>query len=291
MSKATTDGPKFSGLKFLVEGILHTDDSGTIMKIGDQGAMGKPYALKVVKRESADDDVYVELAKAHYSASQKLSHPTLLKYFDFRPKRSWFKVTGAELLMEFVAGKPIDQLPKLGVAHLALIFRQAATGLNHLHRRNMRHGDLRPDHILLTKTGEVKVIGFGLNLLPPVALEKFAFSKAYQAPEQHKAKIVSDRADVYSFGAIMYKTVTGHSPNSGGRGRGDLEQKLPEPSRVNPAVTAPFNELILACLNTHAPKRPDSIYDVQLKLDAVVKDMGAESFNLKGLAADQPAEG
>lgn len=290
MSKATADGPRFSGLKFLVEGILHTDDSGTIMKIGDQGAMGKPYALKVVKRESAADDVYVELAKAHHAASQKLNHPNLLKYFDFRPKRSWFKVTGAELLMEFVAGKPIDQVPRLGVAHLALIFRQAATGLNHLHRREMRHGDLRPDHVLLTRNGEVKVIGYGLNLLPATALEKFKFAKGYQAPEQHKARIVSDRADVYSFGAIMYKALTGHSPNSGGRGRGELEQKLPEPSKVNPAVTAPLNDLVLACLNTHAPKRPESIYDVQLKLDAVVKEMGAESFNLKGLAAEQAPE-
>jgi eukaryotic-like serine/threonine-protein kinase len=287
MSKGGNTGPKLSGMKFLVEGIIHTDETGTVMRIGDQAAMGKPYALKVVKREGPNDDLYIELAKAHHAASQKLGHASLLKYYDFRPKKSWFKISGAELLMEFVQGKSLDQLAKLGVAHLALIFHQAAAALNHLHRREMRHGDLRPDHILLTKNGEVKIIGYGLNLLTPAFLEKFTFAKAYQAPEQHKSKIVSDKADIYSLGAVMYKCVTGHSANSGGRGKGELEQKLPEPSRVNPAVTAMFSEIILACLNTHAPKRPDSMYDLQLKLEAVVKDMGAESFSLKGLASDK----
>lgn len=292
MSKGSSGGDKvaFSGMKILVQGIIHSDASGTIMRIGDQNALGKRYAMKVVKRDDPADDLYVELAKCHYTASQKMGHPSLLKYHDFQLKRSWFKVVRAELLMEYVAGKAIDKLPKVGVGHQVQIFRQAVAGLAHLHRRDMRHGDLQPSHVLLTKNGDVKVLGYGLNLLPAPLLEKFNFNRGYMAPEQSKRKSVSDKADVYSFGAIMYQLLTGQSANQGRRAQGEVE-KLPIPARLNTAVTADLSNLVVSCLSTHPDKRPASMYDLQVKLDAIAKDMGVSEISLKGLATEDEEKG
>lgn len=286
---AVSGRPTFGGIKVLVEGVLHADDSGTIVRIGDQRAMGKKYAMKVVRREEPGDDLYVELARCHCEASQKLGHPALLKYHDFRLKRSWFKVVGAELLMEYVAGKSLDGLTGLGAGHLVQVFRQAAAGLAHMHRRDVRHGDLQPAHLLLSRSGEVKVLGYGLNLLSPGAREKFPFARAYLAPEQAKAKLVSDKADVYSLGAVMYHLLTGQSANVGRRAEGDLE-KIPRPARLNPAIVGALDELLIGCLQSQPQRRPESMYAVSQVLDEVAKEMGTAELSLRGLAAGE-AEG
>jgi serine/threonine-protein kinase len=289
-SSAAANRPKFRDIKLLVQGIIRADATGTIMRIGDQNNLGKLYAMKVVKRDEPADDLYVELARCHCEASAKVSHPALLGYYDFQTRRQWFKVVRAELLMEYVVGKSIDQLPDLELAHLVQIFRQAAAGLAHLHRREMRHGDLQPSHIMLTRSGEVKVLGYGLNLLSDPLRANFKFNRAYLAPEQAKAKAVSDKADIYSLGAVMYQAMTGQPANIGRRAEGELE-KIPTPSRLNPAISPLMNNILVHCLQSQPDKRPASMYDLQLKLDEAAKEMGADEVSLKGLAIGEEKEG
>lgn len=288
-SSASAPKPKFRDIKILVQGILHSDATGTVMRIGDQNALGRRYAMKVIKRDDPADDLYVELARCHCEASSKMGNPALLHYYDFQLQRKWFKVVRAELLMEYVVGKSLDQLPDLGLGHLVQIFRQTAAGLAHLHRRDMLHGDLQPSHIMLTRQGEVKVLGYGLNLLPDVHREKFSFNRAYLAPEQARAKVVTDKADIYSLGAVMYQAMTGHHANVGRRAQGELE-KIPLPAKLNPAITPSLNNLLVSCLQSQPDKRPASMYDLQVKLDEIAKEMGTHELSLKGLALPEEKE-
>ncbi|CAN5914696.1 hypothetical protein BH23PLA1_BH23PLA1_18640 [soil metagenome] len=140
MSTSHSDGrPKLSGMKFLVEAVLNADDSGTVLRIGDQKALGRNYALKIVKREAENGDLQIELARLAAEASTKLGHPAILKYHDFRLRRSWFRVSRAELLMEYVAGQPISGIEELTTDQLILIYRQVASALAHMHRRGLCH--------------------------------------------------------------------------------------------------------------------------------------------------------
>src|SRR5947209_4522166 len=106
MSKGTT-APKLSSMKYRVVSPLGTGAGSTILQISDKTAGGKRYALKIVKRQDADDDIYIAQAQLEYEVSQKLNHPAIVKIYDCRIKRSWFKLSGVELLMEFVDGKTL----------------------------------------------------------------------------------------------------------------------------------------------------------------------------------------
>jgi serine/threonine protein kinase len=285
MSTSTKDvRPKLSGMKYLVEAVLSADGSSTVLRIGDRQAIGQTYALKIIKRESTDDDLFIELGRLAAEASSKLSHPSILKYHDFRLRRSWFRVSRGELLMEYVAGQPIAQLEEETTTdHLILIYRQVASALAHMHRRGVRHGDLRPEHVLLSQSGAVKVIGYGLSMLEGEFKEAMPGSKKYMAPEQIRARIVTDKSDVYSFGASFYHSVTGKPANVGLRTKGDVE-KITLPSRLNPAIPAALNDLLVHCLQSHPPNRPDGMFEIQQRLDDLAKQRGLEDQILKGLA-------
>lgn len=286
MSKATADGrPQLAGLKFLVEAILDTEGSGKVVRIGDQARAGRRYAIKFINREGPEDDIDLARAKAACEASAKLGHPVPLRYHDFRLRRKWvwFGPGRGELLMEYVPGKAIDSLSDLSLDQLVLIFQKVAAGLAHMHRRNVRHGDLSPRRILITRNGDVKLLGYGLAQVPPTLREQYKGERRYMAPEQIRGKILGDRTDVYSLGAVMYHQMTGQPANVGGRSKGDVE-KIPLPARLNPAIGASLNSLLVSCLQSDPPKRPETMYEVSQRLDAIVQEMGLDDSLLRGVA-------
>jgi serine/threonine protein kinase len=288
MSGASGDGrPQLSGMKYLVESILSTDDSGTVMLIGDQGQLGRRYALKVIKREDDSSDVHLALAKASCEASAKLGHPVPLKYHDFQTRRKWFRVDRGELLMEYAQGKSLDSLGDLTLDQLIVVAQKLAAGLSHMHRRGVRHGDLAPRHVILTRSGEVKLLGYGLGLVPGPLREQYKGARLYQAPEQIRGKILGDRSDIYALGALLYHLMTGQPANVGGRAKGEAS-KISLPTRLNPAIPAPLNNLLVACLQSDPPRRPETMYEVVQRLDAIVKEKDLDDSILKGAAGASP---
>ena len=153
--------PKFAGMKYRVVNTLGTGAGSTILLISDKTAGGKRYALKVVRKQEPEDEIYVQQAKTEFEAAKKLNHPAIAKVFDCRTKKAWFKVTGVELLMEYVDGKTLDEIEAPEMGQLVLIFCQVASALTHMHRRGVFHGDMKPDNIMLPKNGQVKLIDFG----------------------------------------------------------------------------------------------------------------------------------
>lgn len=282
---ASDGAPKLSGMKYLVETILSTGEKDTVMRIGDQGNLGKQYALKFVKRESKEDDVAIDCARAAAESSPKLGHPAILKYHDFRLRKAWLiLVQRGELLMEYVEGKSLDQLKDLKISHWALIFQEVAAAVAHMHRRGVRHGDIKPSHVMLGRNGQVKVLGYGLSAVRERNKDALLGTKAYLAPEASKEKVLDDRTDIYSLGATMYHLLTGQPVGRQGEGG-----KMATPTALNPRVPVDLNNLVVTCLSSTPAKRPEGMYDVQVRLDALVKSLHAESSSLKGLAADQPA--
>jgi serine/threonine protein kinase len=281
---ASDEAPKLRGMKYLVETILNTGEKDTVMRIGDQGNLGKQYALKFIKRESKEDDLAIACARAAAESSPKLGHPAILKYHDFRLRKSWMILPKrGELLMEYVEGKSLDRLKDLKISHWALIFREIAAAVAHMHRRGVRHGDVKPSHVMLGRNGQVKVLGYGLSAVRERHKEALLGTRAYMAPEASKEKVLDDRTDIYSLGATMYHLLTGQPVGRQGEGG-----KMATPTALNPRVPVDLNNLIVTCLSSTPAKRPEGMYDVQVRLDALVKSLHAEGLSLKGLAADQP---
>ncbi|CAN5914709.1 hypothetical protein BH23PLA1_BH23PLA1_18650 [soil metagenome] len=127
------------------------------------------------------------------------------------------------------------------------------------------------------------MIGYGLSLLEGAFKEAMPGSKRYMAPEQFKAKLVNEKTDIYAFGASFYHSSTGKPANVGLRTKGDLE-KITLPSKLNPYIPAELNNLLVECLQSHPPKRPDGMFEIHKRLDALAQKRGLKDEALKGLA-------
>ena len=279
--------PKLSGMKYRVVNPLGNGAGSTILLISDKTAGGKRYALKVVKRQDADDDVYIAQARVEYAAAQKLNHPTIAKIYDMRLKRSWFKVAGVELLMEYVDGKTLDEIEAPTMGQLVLVFNQVASALVHMHRRGVFHGDLKPSNIMLSKNGQVKLIDFGTAWIKGEEKNRIQGTPQYMAPEQATEKVVDERTDLYNFGATMYRMFTGRFVNAGiPKAGADGARKLATPIQINPKIPGTLNETIMSCLEISPERRPAGMFEIQHQLAAVAKYMNLEEVDLKGAEDD-----
>jgi serine/threonine-protein kinase len=284
MSEALIE-PKLAKMKYRVVSTLGTGAGSTILLISDQTAKGKRYALKVVRRQDAEDDIYVQQAYTEFKAAQKLNHPNIVQIYDLKKKRSWFKVKGVELLMEYVDGKTLDELELPQIGQLVLIFCQVASAMRHMHRRGVFHGDLKPSNIMLSKDGQVKLIDFGTAWIRGEDKGRIQGTVQYIAPEQAADKIVDERTDIYNFGATMYRMFTGHFVQQI-IPKADNDRKVVIPAKINPGIPGTLNELIMNCLRTDPSKRPAGMFEVHDHLKAVARHLGLAQQDLKGAEDD-----
>jgi eukaryotic-like serine/threonine-protein kinase len=280
-----TGSPKFAGMKYRVINTLGTGAGSTILLISDKTAGGKRYALKVVRKQEPEDEVYVQQAKTEFEAAKKLNHPAIAKVFDCRTKKAWFKVTGIELLLEYVDGKTLDEIEAPELGQLVLIFCQVSSALTHMHRRGVFHGDLKPANIMLAKNGQVKLIDFGTAWVRGQEKNRIQGTPNYIAPEQATEKLVDEKTDIYNLGATMYRMFTGRYAQQGILKPGD-DRKLVPPVKVNARIPVALNELIIASLNLDPSKRPSGMFEMRDQLSAIAKQMGLAEVDLKGADED-----
>jgi eukaryotic-like serine/threonine-protein kinase len=196
-------------------------------------------------------------------------------------KKAWFKIKGVELLVEYVDGKTLDEIEAPELGQVVLIFCQIASALTHMHRRGVFHGDLKPANIMLTKTGQVKLIDFGTAWVRGQEKNRVQGTANFIAPEQANDKIVNEKTDIYNLGATMYRMITGRFAQQGIPKIGD-ERKLVPPIKINPRIPGPLNELIIASLSIDPSRRPAGMFEIRDQLSAVAKQMGLTEVDLRG---------
>jgi serine/threonine protein kinase len=227
--KALRDHPRYRVL-----GLLGAGGMGAVYK-AEHRKMERMVALKVINPALVSSPAALERFEREVKAAAKLLHPNIVTAHDAEQAGDLHF-----LVMEFVEGASLDRLlDKMGplspqqAAHL---IRQAATGLQHAHEKGMIHRDLKPQNLMVTRAGVLKILDFGLARLASQALLSTPDSPEeadrpadatragavlgtpdYIAPEQatdaHKADI---RADIYSLGCTLYFLLTGEPPFAGG---------------------------------------------------------------------------
>jgi serine/threonine-protein kinase len=260
---------------------LGSGAGSTILLISDKAKGSKQYALKVVRRLSADDDIYVNQVRHEFEVSQRLHHPAIIKIYDCRTKRAWFRVSGVELLMEYVEGRSLEEVERPQLGPLVIAFNQVASAMVHMHRRGIYHGDLKPSNIMATESARVKLIDFGTAWIKGQEKGRVQGTPSYMAPEQGSDRIVDDRTDIYNFGATMYRMFTGRYANAQApsTAQGDLRNLIP-PIQVNDRIPGTLNETIMACLQWLPERRPAGMFEVQHQLKAVARYMKVKLFDL-----------
>jgi serine/threonine protein kinase len=259
--------------KFQVLGTLGKGAHSSILHIRSEKD-SRQYALKVVPIDGKDDYKFLDQAQHEYEVAQKLDHPNLIKVYAIELIRDWlFRVKKVHLLIEYVNGKTLDTVPALSVPRLVQVFHRVAAGLAHMHRREVFHADLKPNNILLSRAGEVKIIDFGLAWIKGHAKGRVQGTPEYMAPEQSKHSRVNEKTDIYNLGATMYRLTTFRLPPSTVPSPGNpavsskvFEKLLKPVHEFNAQAPDDLCQLIHHCLAFSADKRPERVADIVARL-------------------------
>jgi serine/threonine protein kinase len=240
------------------------------------------YALKVVPIDGADDAKYLEQARYEFRVAQMLNHPNLIKIYALETPKDWlFRIRKAHLLLEYVNGRTLDTMPRIPMPQLVQLFERIAAGLVHMHRRGVYHGDVKPNNVILSRTGEVKIIDYGLAWIKGENKGRVQGTPEFMAPESVKHGLVNESTDIYNFGATMYRLVTWRNPPPAiaqGSGGIALDSKtwhhlLKPAQECNAEAPAALCELIHHCLSYDALKRPERASEIQGALDHLADEL------------------
>jgi serine/threonine protein kinase len=266
--------------KFQILGTLGTGANSTILHIR-RNKDSKQYALKVVPIAGAEDQKFIEQAHHEFEVAQRLDHPNLIKIYAMETTRDLLlRPHKLHLLIEFVNGKTLDQCPRFEITRLVQIFVQVASGLVHMHRRGIFHADLKPGNILYSRSGEAKIIDYGLAWLKGEHKGRVQGTPEYMAPEQAKNGLVNERTDIYNFGATMYRLITLRLPPSAVPASNDIpidaktRARLLKPvQECNSQAPKKLCDLIHSCLETDPHKRPERVSEIHGALDHLADEM------------------
>jgi serine/threonine protein kinase len=267
--------------KLQVIATLGTGAHSTILHVR-RSADGKNYALKVVPLDEPEDQKYLEQAQHEFRVARMLDHRNLIKVYALETVKDWmFRVRKAHLLIEYVNGKPLDGCPPLSLPHLVQVFERVADGMVHMHRRGVCHSDMKPNNILVSRAGDVKVIDYGLARVKGESKDRVQGTPEYIAPEQAKHKMVNERTDIYNLGATMYRMLTFRLPppvvsqeDGGLPVDARMWQKLFKPlQELNAQAPPELCQLVERCLSYDAAKRPERMSEVQGALDHLVEKL------------------
>jgi serine/threonine protein kinase len=242
----------------------------------------------VVPINESDDFKYLEQAQYEFRVARMLDHPNLIRVYALETPRDWlFRVRKVHLLIAYVNGKTLDTLPRIPIPQLVQIFEKVAAGLVHMHRRGVFHADLKPNNIMLSRTGDVKIIDYGLAWIKGEPKGRVQGTPEYMAPEQARHATVNEHTDIFNFGATMYRLVTWRNPPT------MLDPKNPKAlpgqglvitsktwdgllkpvKEYNPQAPPKLCELIHHCLAFKANARPERASEIQGALDHLAEEL------------------
>jgi serine/threonine protein kinase len=177
----------------------------------------KEVAIKIVKR-GMDTEVVLQRFREERQILANLVHPSIASLLDGGTTQDGRPY----LVMEYIDGQPVDRYclgNKISVRDRLRLFRKVLAAVHHAHQKLVIHCDLKPRNILVTPTGEPKLLDFGIAkmLSPEAAVSRTMTSlrpmtPEYASPEQVRGEVLSTSTDVYSLGVILYELLAGKRP-------------------------------------------------------------------------------
>lgn len=266
--------------------VLGHGASSTIFAVRDAHD-DQVYALKKVLRKSSVDQKFIEQALTEYNVSRRFNHPVLRKSFKVIRKRRLFKTTELLVLMELIDGRTLERSRSLPISELVDIFISIADGIDAMHRMSYIHCDLKPNNIMLTTSGKVKIIDFGQSCPVDSIKHRIQGTPDYIAPEQVLRQKMTARTDIFNLGATMYWCLTNkHIPtlipkkNEQSSLVTDMKEsmkaslQLTPPIELNPEIPAALNALVMVCAKLEPIDRPQSVRDLISRLEIVKHQLG-----------------
>jgi eukaryotic-like serine/threonine-protein kinase len=235
---------------------------------------GTLYVLKRVVKQHPSDDRFLEQARNEHAVAVQLNHPNLRRSVQLIQVRRWLRLHEIRLIMEYCPGLSVQQDRPTDVPKVLDIFIRVADALNYMHRSGFLHTDMKPNNIIVSPEGEVKVIDLGHSCQVGTVKDRIQGTPDYIAPEQVNRRPLDARTDVFNFGASLYWTLTGQAINTVIPKRSDSivlksELDLKPVTDLNPQVPPALASLVADCVAFNPTQRPPSMQPVQTKLELI----------------------
>ncbi len=256
--------------RYEVEKKIGTGGMSDVYKAKDH-TLGRCVAIKVLKPEFCDDMNFVNKFRTEAQSAARLEHPNIVNIYDVGSQDGFYYI-----IMECVEGITlkdyIEKKGRLNYKETLSIAIQVGRGIQAAHAKSIIHRDIKPQNIIISTDGKVKVTDFGIAraVSEHTIHSDVMGSVHYASPEQARNGYVSNRSDIYSLGIVMYEMVTGRVPYDGESTVAvairHLQDEMVPPSEYASDVPVSLEKIILKCTQKSADRRYDSMEDLLVDL-------------------------
>lgn len=258
----------------LTEGMIIADRYEIVSKIGTGGmsdvykakdhTLGRFVAIKVLKPEFSEDVNFVTKFRTEAQSAAGLEHPNIVNIYDVGSENGMHYI-----VMEYVEGITlktyIEKKGQLSFKEAVSIAIQVGRGIEAAHHKNIIHRDIKPQNIIISTEGKVKVTDFGIARAATsntISADVMG-SVHYASPEQARNGFVDGKSDIYSLGIVMYEMVTGRVPFDGDTTVAvaiqHLQEEIVAPSAYAPNLPISMEKIILKCTQKNPDRRYESM--------------------------------
>lgn len=258
----------------LTEGMYIADRYEIIGKVGAGGmsdvykakdlTLGRFVAIKVLKPEFSEDLNFVTKFRTEAQSAAGLEHPNIVNIYDVGSEKGMHYI-----VMEYVEGITlktyIEKKGQLSFKEAVSIAIQVGRGIEAAHNKNIIHRDIKPQNIIISTEGKVKVTDFGIAKAASTNTisSDVMGSVHYSSPEQARNGFVDGKSDIYSLGIVMYEMVTGRVPFDGDTTVAvaiqHLQEEMVPPSAYAPNLPISMEKIILKCTQKNSDRRYESM--------------------------------
>ena len=263
-------------------GMLIADRYEILEKVGTGGmadvykskdhTLNRYVAVKVLKQEFSENANFVSKFRVEAQAAAGLMHPNLVNVYDVGEEKGIYYIV-MELVDGITLKNYIAKRGRLGYKEAVTIALQVSMGLEVAHRNHIIHRDIKPQNIIISRDGKVKVTDFGIAkaATSDTITSNVMGSVHYTSPEQARGGFSDEKSDVYSLGVTLYEMLTGEVPFDGETTVAiairHIQKPMPSPRKINPDIPYSVDQIVLKCCE----KSPDRRYQNMQELAADLK--------------------
>ena len=282
----------------VVPGMYLADRYEILEKIGSGGMadvykardhkLNRLVAVKVLKQEFSVDETFVKKFRVEAQAAAGLSHPNIVNVYDVGEENGIHYIV-MELVQGITLKKYIEMKGKLEIKEALNISVQIASGLQAAHDNRIIHRDIKPQNIIMSRDGKVKVTDFGIAKMADstTVTTNAAGSVHYISPEQARGGYSDAKSDIYSLGITMYEMLTGRVPFEGETNVAvallHIQGEMVPPRKLEPSIPRSFEKIILKCTQKKPERRYGSARELIADLRKVLTHPDGEYVNLTGV--------
>jgi serine/threonine protein kinase len=289
--------------RYRMEASLGRGGMAEVYKVWDE-ERATYLALKLLREDLAEDQVFLRRFKREAQTLAKLQHPNIVRFYGLEQEGPL-----AFILMDYIEGRSLrreifDARGPLSPQRVLEIMQSVCAALYYAHQKGFVHCDIKPGNVLIDKKGTVYLTDFGIARMTESATATMvgAGTPAYMAPEQARGEDPTPQTDIYALGVVLFEMLTsGERPFTGEHAKtgGSTSEKVrweqmnlrpPSPRKFNPKISSKLEAVVLKCLEKEPEQRYQSALELLNAVIAAVKEEDIKHEEVKRQVKEKKTE-